>query len=235
MRLKLTIAAALAAVLTSVVVAQAGPVTVALYTFTSRGDVTSFYKVEGTKCKAKWRKHRTLGVNVGEKTNACVYRSSVVGDSTDPGPDQEMAASTNLAATTPVKLRPKIYLGVAVRQSNQTGYELRVLPGARKWQVIRDPRGSAPSTVLASGTGRFIHPGVGVRNDIVLRAFDYGSSSVTLLAKINKKKVLSIKDSSGGQPNGRRTVVTIGAKGRAFANRAVGSFDNVAIRVPNPF
>jgi hypothetical protein len=235
MRLKLTIAAALAALLAGVVAAQAGPVTVALYTFEAQGDVTSFYKVAGDKCKAKWRKHKTIGLVVGAKTNACVYRSSVVGDSSDPGPDQEMAASTNLAASTPDKLRPKIYMGVAVRQGAQTGYELRVLPAVRKWKVIRDPRGPATPTVLGSGAGKFIRQGTGVRNDIVLRAFDFGTGSVTLIAKINKKKVLSIKDSSAGQPNGRRTVLKLGAKGKAFANRAVGSFDNVAIRVPNPF
>jgi hypothetical protein len=235
MRVKLVAALALAAVLAGAVAAQAGPVTVALYRFPASGDVSSFYGVAGKSCKKTWRKRKTLGVRVGPKTNACVYRSSVVADSSDPGADQEVAASVNLAASTPDKLSPKIYLGVGVRQGAQTGYELRLLPVARKWQLIRDPRGTAAKTVLASGTGKFIHKGESVRNDISLRAFDFGTGSVTLLAKVNKKKVLSMKDSSGGQPNGRRTVVSIGAKGKAFANRAVGAFDNVAIRVPNPF
>jgi hypothetical protein len=235
MRTKLTIAAALAAVLATAVAAHAGPVTVALYRFQVLGDVQSFYKVEGPKCHSKWRKESTLGVIVGRGTNACALRSSVVADVQDPGPDQEMAATTNLAASTPENLRNKIYLGVAVRQSDTTAYELRVFPSARKWQLLRDARGANAPALLGSGLAKFIRQGVGVRNDLLLRAFDYGGSSVLVLAKINGKKVLSITDTSAGAPNGRRTTVVIGAKGKASANRAVGAFDNVAIRVPDPF
>lgn len=235
MRTKLTIVAALGAFLAAAVAAEAGPVTVALYRFQAQGDVSSFYKVEGAKCKTRWRKKATIGTIVGKGTNACAFRSSVVADSQDPGPDQEMAASANLAASTPAKLRKKIYLGLAVRESNTTAYELRVFPGSRKWQLIRDGRGGSAPTVLGSGSGKFIRQGVGVRNELLVRAFDFGSSSVTLLATINGKKVLSIKDTSTGAPNGRRTTLTIGARGKATANRAVGSFDNVAIRVPDPF
>jgi hypothetical protein len=235
MRRKLTIAGALGAFLLAAVAAPAAPVTVALYTFQSQGDVASFYKVNGAKCKKKWRKMKTIGLIVGKGTNACAFRSSVVADIQDPGPDQEMAASTNLASSTPAKLRSKIYLSLAVRESNTTAYELRVFPAARKWQLIRDGRGSAGSTVLGSGAGKFIRQGVGVRNNLLLRAFDFGNASVTLLAKVNAKKVVSMKDTSAGAPNGRRTTLNIGARGSASANRAVGAFDNVAIRVPDPF
>jgi hypothetical protein len=235
MRTKLTIALMTAALALAAVAAQAGPITVALYTFQAQGDVSSFYKVGGAKCKAKWRKKKTIGIVVGEKTNACAYRSSVVADVQDPGPDQEMAASTNLAAATPAGIRKKIYLAVAVRESNTTSYELRIYPSPRKWQLIRDGRGSAAPTVLGSGSGRFIRQGVGVRNELLLRAFDYGSSSVTLLAKVNGRKVLGMKDTAAGAPNGRRTTIVVGARGKALANKAVGSFDNVAIRVPDPF
>ena len=235
MRTKLTIAGLLGAFLVASVAAHAGPVTVALYRFESSGDVASFYKVEGAKCKKKWRKHKTIGIVVGEKTNACGFRSSVIADVQDPGPDHEIAASTNLAAATPAKLRSRVYLGVAVRESNTTAYELRVYPGARKWQLVRDGRGTAGQTILGAGSGRFIRPGVGVRNNLLLRAFDYGSSSPTILARINGKKVLSMKDTSAGTPNGRRNTLTIGRRGTGSANRAVGAFDNVAIRVPDPF
>jgi hypothetical protein len=235
MRTKLTIATMIGAFLAAAVAAHAGPVTVALYRFQSQADVSSFYKVEGAKCKKKWRKKKTIGLLVGEKTNACAFRSSVVADVQDPGPDQEIAASTNLAAATPAKLRSKIYLGVAVRESNTTAYELRVFPGARKWQLIRDGRGNSAPTVLGAGTGKFIRQGVAVRNDLVLRAFDFGSAAVTLLAKVNGKKVISMKDTSAGAPNGRRNTLTIGRRGKGSANRAVGAFDNVAIRVPDPF
>ena len=235
MRRRLTILGALGAFLLTAVAAQGGPVTVALYTFQSQGDVTSFYKVDGAKCKAKWRKRKTIGIIVGKATNACAYRSSVVADVQDPGPDQEMAASTNLAAATPAKKRKTIYLSVAVRESNTTAYELRVYPGPRKWQLVRDGRGNAGTTILGAGSGRFIRQGVGVRNSLLLRAFDYGAASVTLLAKINGKRVYGAKDSAGGIPNGRRTTIAVGRRGTRSATGAVGAFDNVAIRVPDPF
>lgn len=235
MRTKLTIGLVLGALLGVAVAAQGGPVTVAVYRFQAQGDVSSFYKVDGAKCKAKWRKRKTIGIIVGRATNACVYRSSVLADAQDPGPDQEMAASTNLAAATPAKLRPKIYLSVAVRESNTTAYELRVYPAARKFQLVRDGRGSAGSTVLAGGSRKVIRPGAGVRNNLLLRAFDYGTASVTLLAKINGKRVFGAKDSAAGIPNGRRTTIAVGRRGSRSANRAVGAFDDVAIRVPDPF
>jgi hypothetical protein len=235
MRAKLTVCAVLAALLAATAIAQAAPITVALYRFSSGGEAKSFYRVGGKSCKRKWRKHKTLGISVGAKTKRCPFRSSVVGDSADPGPDQEMAAEVNLAAATPAKIRSRIYMGVSVRQADETGYQLRIQPAARKWQVLRDPRGNAGPTVIGAGRGRFIRQGVGVRNLLTLRAFDYGSAAVTLQAKVNRKRVLSIKDSNADIPNGRRTVVTIGARGRRLATGAVGSFDNVAIRVPNPF
>jgi hypothetical protein len=105
----------------------------------------------------------------------------------------------------------------------------------RKWQVFRDPKGSAGPQLLASGSGKFIRPGVGNRNDLVLRAFDHGSSTVTLLAKVNGRRVLSRTDSAADRPDGRRSVVQVGGKGAAVVRGAVGSFDNVAVRVPNPF
>ena len=232
--LKLTISAALLALVLTAVAAQAGPVNVAVYRFHSQAEVDSFYKVKGAKCAKKWRKRNTLGLRVGKGTNACGFRSSVVADSQDPGADQEMAAAVNLAVATPAAMRNRIYLGLAVRESNTAGYEFRLLPGARRWQLWRDPRGAARRTLLKAGGGNFIRR-PGARNNILLRAFDYGTATTYLLAKVNGRRVFTGRDTSAGAPNGRRTVVKIGSKGKKSANRAVGAFDNVAIRVPNPF
>jgi hypothetical protein len=234
MRLKITLAAALSALLLTAIAAQAGPINIAVYRFQSQGEVNAFYKVKGAKCAKKWRKRNTLGVFVRKGTNACGFRSSVVADSQDPRPDQEMAAAVNLAMATPAAMRKRIYLGLAVRESKTASYEFRLLPAARRWQVWRDPRGSARRTLLKVGGGRFIR-GPGARNNILLRAFDYGGSATFLLAKVNGRRVFSARDTNANQPNGRRTVVTIGSKAKKSANRAVGAFDNVAIRVPNPF
>ncbi len=234
MRLKLTLMAACATALAVAGVAMAGPVTLALYHFSSSADVAAFPKVKGAKCQKKLRHGDTMGVIVGQGTNACGFRSSVVGDSSSGGTSLEMAASTNLTGSTPAKLRKKVYIGVAVRQSDNEGYELRVLPVNQKWQVFRDAKGSGGSTLFASGPCKCIRAAGGKRNDLVLRAFNEGSA-VRLRAVINGKVKLNAKDTAGNQPAGRRTVLVLGAKGNASAKGAVGAFDDVAIRVPNPF
>ncbi|MSO41699.1 MAG: hypothetical protein EXQ70_07400 [Solirubrobacterales bacterium] len=215
-------------------VAMAGPVTIAFYRFSSSADVDSFAKVKGSKCEKKLRGGDSMGVTVGQGTNACGYRSSVVADSSSRGASLEMSASTNLTGTTPAKLRKKIYLGVAVRQSDNEGYELRILPGVQKWQVFRDAKGSGGSALFASGPCKCIRPAAGKPNDLVLRAFKEGSD-VRVRVAINRKVKLNAKDTAGNQPAGRRTVLLLGAKGNASAKNAVGAFDNVAVRVPSPF
>jgi hypothetical protein len=167
MRLKLILAAALSALLLTAIAAQAGPINVAVYRFQSQGEVDSFYKVKGAKCAKSWRKQNTLGVRVRKGTNACGFRSSVVADSQDPGPDQEMAAAVNLAIATPAAMRNRIYLGLAVRESKTASYEFRLLPGARRWQVWRlrppDPAQGRRRQVHSAAGCPEQHPAAGLR------------------------------------------------------------------------
>jgi hypothetical protein len=235
MRAKLTALIALGAILVAAAAAHAGPVTVAIYAFTTQGDVLAFQKTLGSKCDKKWRQRKSMQITVGAGTNACVYRSSVVADSSDVRSDTEVTATASLGGTTPKKVLSKAYVGVGVRQSENAGYELRVRPGAQSWQLFRDPRGSAEGpTLFRSGKGKLIRGGV-KGNDLFLRAFDYGSDTTTLTAKINGKAVASATDTGNSQPDGRRTTVSTGIKGSGSANGVAAVFDNVAIKVPNPF
>jgi len=224
--------AALSACLAAV--ALAGPVVVANYPFTSVGDVQAFQKVKGQKCTKGHRKARAMGVGVGTKTNACAFRSSVIGDSSG-GANLQIRADVNMAAKTPQNLQKKIYLAVSTRMDGASGYELRVYPTLRLWQVVRDPAGSGLPKVIAKGTGKkFIRLGTGKVNTLTLRAFAETGASVRLLAKVNNRTVLSKLDTAPALPTGRQASVGIGAKGSAAARGAVGSFDNVTIAVPDP-
>ena len=180
-----------------------------------------------------WRKAMQIGV--GASTNSCMFRSSVVADSSDLRSDTEVTATGSLGSSTPSKLAKKAYLGVGVRQSDNSGYELRVRPAAGNWQLFRDPRGNSEGPVLfRSGKGKFVRGGQ-KGNTLMLRAFDYGSDSTTLTARINNKVVVSATDTGNSQPDGRRTTVSTGIKGAGSGNGVVGIFDDVAIKVPNPF
>jgi hypothetical protein len=236
MRTKLTALIALCATLAmAAAVAHAGPVTVAFYAFTSQADVLAFQKVLGSKCDKKWRQRKSMEFMVGTGTNSCAFRSSVVADSSDVRADMEITGTAAMGGTTPNKLRKKAFLGVQVRSSENSSYELRVRPFARSWQLFRDPRGANQGpTLFSSGKGKFIRPGL-KGNDLSLRAFDFGSDDTTLTARINGKVVVSATDTGNSQPDGRRSVVSTGIKGAGSGSGAVGIFDNVAIKVPNPF
>jgi hypothetical protein len=159
----------------------------------------------------------------------------VVGDSTDPGSDMDVAAAVSLGGGLSGKLQKKAYVGVGARQSDTSGYELRVLVGAQKWQLFRDPRGTPPAALVKSGTGKFIR-GMGKKpNQISLQAFDGNTTTTTVTAFVNGKAVITYTDAAADQPDGRRSVVLTGVKGAGSGSGVVGIYDNVAIKVPSPF
>jgi hypothetical protein len=234
MRTKLTALIVLCASLAfGAVAAQAGPVTVALYGFENPADASAFIKGRGAKCTKKTGKGN-MPVTVGPGTNSCVFRSSVVADSSDLAPDQEVSAVGSMGARTPRNLQKKAYVAVNVRESDAAGWELRVRPVARSWQLFRDPKGAAGPALYRSGKGKFIRTG-SKPNGMLLRAFDYGTPNTQILATVNGKAVVRATDSGADQPDGRRNGVATGAKGSAAGTGIVGVFDDVAIKVPNPF
>lgn len=234
MRTKLTALIALCATLAVAAVAYAGPVTVALYAFATQSDVLAFQKTFGSKCEKKWRQQKAMQITLGAGTSVCAFRSSVVADSSDVRADAEIDATASVGGTTSKKLQKKSFVGVAVRSSETSGYELRVRPFAQSWQLFRDPKGSEGPTLFRSGKGKFIKAGL-KGNVLGLRAFDFGSTTTSLSANINGKVVASATDTGNGQPDGRRTLVTTGVKGTGSGSGVVGVFDDVAIKVPNPF
>jgi hypothetical protein len=215
-------------------VAVAAPIPVAQYTFSTQDDVLAFQKVDGQACKRKWQGNQAMAITVGDNTNACTYRTSVVADSSDQVPDQGLTATTSAGGRISGKLAKKEFVGVGVRDSDSAGYQLRVLPNAHKWQLFRDPKGSGGPALMQAGSGKFVRVG-SKPNSLVLRAFSRGTSTTSLVATVNGQNVVSTTDSGSDQPDGRRTVVLTGAKGSGAGTGIVGVFDDVTVQVPNPF
>ena len=235
MRMKLTallIVSALAA--GAVAIAEAAPIPVAQYTFTTQDDVNAFQRVEGQACKRKWQGNQALGITVGQATNACTFRTSVVADSSEQLPDQGISANVTVGGHISAKLAKKAFVGVGVRHSDSAGYLFRILPNAHKWQLLRDPKGSVGPSLMQGGSGRFIRIG-SKSNLIVLRAFSRGTPSTSITAFVNGQSVVNLSDSGSDQPDGRFTVVGTGAKGSGAGTGVLGVFDNVTVQVPNPF
>lgn len=236
MRIKITALSVLAASLVAAALAHAAPVPVGVYLFENRADVDAFQKARGAKCEKKWYQNVAILISVGPGTNNCAFRTNVVADSTDPMPDQQLSADTALLKSIPVKLQKKAFVGVAVRSSDNASYELRVRPVVRKWQFFRDPKGASEGpTLVASGTGKFIRPGLGKGNNLLVRAFDFGGANTQLLATVNGRTVYSASDSGASQPDGRLTTLTDGVKGTGAGTGVSAIFDNVYVSVPNPF
>ena len=232
MRTKLTALIVACAALTAGAVAHAAPIPVAVYTFQGQDDVNAFQKVSGDKCKRKWAGNQAMSVAVREG-NSCVYRSSVVADSSDQLADQGMVATTTVSGGSK-KLQTKSFVGLGVRRSDSAGYVLRVLPNKHKWQYIRDPKGAAGPKLESAGSGKFVKAG-SKPNVIAIRAFSRGGTTTSVIATVNGRGVVSSTDSGADQPDGRQTVVTSGAKGSGSGAGITGVFDNVTVQVPNPF
>src|SRR5262245_20709726 len=137
MRAKLTALIVACAVLVTGAVASAAPISVAIYQFNTQDDVFAFHKVFGAKCKRKWQGNQMLSLAVGPDTNSCSFAHSLVADSSDAKADQGMVATTGVMGGGR-RLSQKAFVGVGVRQSDNAGYFLRVLPNKHKWQYLRD-------------------------------------------------------------------------------------------------
>lgn len=226
---------AVIAVLGTASAASAALVTIAIFPFNDATELASFTKVDGTACAKKLRAKKALGINLGEGATRCVFRTSVVADSSDSSPSQDLQASAGYEAKTPKNLRAKLYVSVLVRASATSGYELRVSPAKQRWMVIRDPEGPAPAATLQAGVLKAIKPGPAKLAKLRLRATATGDS-VALIASINGATVYSGTESiAAGAPAGKFMEIGIGNKTGAAGTGMLGTFDDITVRIPGPF
>lgn len=170
-----------------------------------------------------------LRISVGEKTDACSYRTPVVGR------DLEIAATERLLSGTPMAIQRKAYLGLELRAGGGAKYQMLAYPLQRKVQLIKvTPEGAK---YLAIAKNQAAVKGVNKANVLRLRAVNVTSGPekgmTTLSAFIGSALVAEAKDVGGGVVGGRASTVTVGA-----GNNAVGliaSVDDVVVRIPSPF
>jgi hypothetical protein len=171
-----------------------------------------------------------LRVDVGRRTAACIYRTPVIGR------DLEIFSTERLLSGTPASIRGRIYLGLGLRTGGGGGYLLQVFPVRRTWQLRREEPGAGGGSVLASGNSRRIE-GVDDANRLGLRAFNLTRSSdpddCRLVATVNGERLAVATDPGAGPLRGRFSTASVGAARNA--NGAVASFDDVLVRVPDPF
>jgi hypothetical protein len=170
-------------------------------------------------------------ITVGKATSECAYRTPVVGR------DLEIGATLRLFGSTPKAVKRKAFLALNLRTGEAgAGYQLAVFPLQRKAQVRK---------VLSSGEIEYLHIERGVTsvkgtdqpNELRLRAFNVTSGpdkgKCRVMAFVGNRQVADLLDPGAGELQGRGSGFSIGAIGNAKG--AVGSVDDVVIRIPSPF
>lgn len=186
-------------------------------------------KLDGDRC-GRGGSGTAFRIVVGKATAQCSYRTPVIGR------DLEISAVGRLLSNTPKAVARRSYLALNLRAGgNGARYQLAAFPLQRKVQLRK---------VLPGGRVKYLQVEKGVRlrggnraNDLRLRAFnltagkDKGKCVVT--AFVGNVRVAEVTDGAAGFLQGRSSGFSLGAVGKAKG--AVGSFDDVVVRVPSPY
>jgi hypothetical protein len=213
-----------ATVLAALLVAAFAQAAISVYkaSFSSRADyksVSTLVRSSGA-CDREWRNKEALGVKVKGGPADCVFVTPVEGDSKQP--DLIVQATAKVTKGTKDKVRESVYVGVTVRANKKEGYELRVFPKQRRWQLLKN------GDVLAQDRDKKIE-GIAKKNKLEISAV-----GGTVIAKVNNKKMKGLKDKKSEQVGGRKTGLTFGDRKDTKKAKGEGFFDKVKVQVPAP-
>lgn len=230
MRLRIA-AVSLAAVAVLGLAASASAALIGVYrnSMESQAQRAQIVKLTGDRCGRGGSDH-ALRIVIGKATRECAYRTPVIGR------DLEVAVTGRLLEGTPKAVQRKAFLAVNLR-AGQAGarYQVAVFPLQRKAQLRR---------ISADGSITYLHvergintKGLNQANQIRLQAFNLTTGpekgKCHILAFVGRQLVADVNDSASGELQGRTSGFSVGATGNAKG--AMGSFDDVVVRVPDPF
>lgn len=219
----------LAVGLTLVVGASAAVIGIYRNNMESNGLRGQIVKLSGERCGRGGSNH-AFRIVVGKGTKECSYRTPVVGR------DLEVGAIGRLLEGTPKPVRQKAFLAVDLRAGAAGArYQLAVFPLQHKAQ-LRRIAGEGKIEYLRIARGLRTN-GLNRANEIRLRAFNLTSGpekgSCRILAFVGGQLVADVTDPAAGELQGRNAGFSLGAIGNAKG--ALGSFDDVVVRVPSPY
>ncbi len=211
--------------------ADAGAGVIGLYrnNMESTGLQAQIANFSGQRCKRGGSGH-AFRIFVGKETKECAYRTPVIGR------DLEVAAIGRLLEGTPKPVQRKAFLALNLRAGGAGArYQLAVFPLQQKAQLLRY---SGESQVKYLHIARSIKTnGINRANELRLRAFNVTSGpekgSARIMAWVGHQLVADVTDPAAGELQGRTAGFSLGAVGNAKG--ALGSFDDVVVRVPSPY
>jgi hypothetical protein len=187
-------------------------------------------KLSGERC-GRGGSEQAFRITVGRGTSECAYRTPVVGR------DLEISATGRLFSATPKAVKRKAFLALNLRTGEAgAGYQLAVFPFQRKAQ-LRKVGSDGEVEYLQIERGVAAIKGTDEANELSLRAFNITSGPdrgrCRVVAFVGGQGVANVLDPAAGELQGRGSGFSIGAVGSARG--AMGSVDDVVIRVPSPF
>lgn len=195
----------------------------------STGLQAQIVNFSGARCK-RGGSPNAFRVFVGKQTKECAYRTPVIGR------DLEVAAVGRLLQGTPKPVQHKAFLALDLRAGGAGArYQLAVFPLQRKAELLRY---TSETQVKYLRVARSIRTkGINRANELRLRAFNVTSGpekgKCRVMAWVGSQLVGDVVDSASGELQGRAAGFSLGAVGNAKG--ALGSFDDVVVRVPSPF
>lgn len=185
-------------------------------------------KLSGRSC-TRGGGDSALRVVLGKATDACAFRTPVLGR------DLEIAATERLLSGTPMALQRKAYLGLELRAGGGAKYQMLVYPLQRKVQLVKVT--AEGSKFLAIVKDQAAVKGVNKANALRLRAVNVTSGPERGQAKIfgylGSALVAEATDTASGELTGKASAVTVGAANNGEG--MIASIDDVVVRVPSPF
>jgi hypothetical protein len=191
--------------------------------FPNKSRAGELIKAEGSHCEKEWRsRQEVIAVTVKRGPDACGYRPPVEGLGSLP--DQDLRARMKVLNETPKGLRDDVYVAIAVRSSKEKGYELRIFPKGKRYELRRRPAGGP---FPDEGTDTAIR-GINRANILRLRA-----EGNRVRAYVNGTLLADVNDPNPGEVGGQKLEVIVGNR-RDTSRNAFGLFDDVKVAVPNP-
>ncbi|HEV7481952.1 MAG TPA: hypothetical protein VGO13_02510 [Solirubrobacterales bacterium] len=226
--MRLRFSAAFLAVLAAalLVVAASGAAMIGIYRngMETTAQRAQLIKLSGSSC-TRGGSDGALRIAIGKATDACSYRTPVLGR------DLEISATERLLSGTPTALQRKAYLALELRAGAGAKYQLLAFPLQRKVQLLKvTGEGTEYLAVQKDVKGLM---GVNKANALRLRVLKPAKGQAQLSAYVSGELVAEATDEAAGDLTGAASSVAVGAI--SGANGVIASVDDVVVRVPVDF
>jgi len=185
-------------------------------------------KISGANC-ARGGSKEALKVTLGKKTEACSFRTPVIGR------DLEIGATERLLSGTPKAQQKRSYLGLELRAGGGAKYQLLVYPLQRKAQLIKYTAEGPEFFDIAKNLPGIM--GVNKANALRLRALQIRTGPekgrTAIAGFVGAEKVVEGIDALPGDLGGEASTVVVGAANNG--NGVVASIDDLVVRAPVHF